>query len=413
MAPRLLTIFLLLLSLCAGAADTMHKVFSDRVRSLRIADGDGDTSMPVIYADGVLVVSFDLLSEDREYLRYSIEHCDARWQPSGIPESDWLDGFNEAQVPEGQYSQATVVHYVHYTIVLPNDDMRPLLSGNYLLRVYPDTGPDEPLLQCRFRVSEQAAPVRVTCSPRTDVDYMKAHQQLSIDVEVEDVPVEDIFNDLTVIIEQNGRGDNARAAGHPMRVSGRTATFEHTPAVIFPGGNEYRRFETVTENYPGLGIDEITVIPPYRHFAVAADTPRDEYFYDYPLNGRYVVRAQNASDSDTDADYGIVHFTLAMPYIPDAEVFIDADFTLRRFDDGARMRYNFDTGAYEKAVLLKQGSYSYQYLVLRQGARSGSTAEVEGNFHQTANRYNVYVYHRRRGERYDRLIGVGAVDAIP
>lgn len=413
MAARILTFLLLLSALAVRGADTMPALLSDRVRSLRIADGDNDTSVPVIWGDGVLVISFDLLSEEREYLRYSIEHCDARWQPSGIPESDYLDGFNEAAVPDGEYSRATTVHYVHYTIVLPNEDMSPLISGNYILTVYPETEPDSPLLRCRFRVSEQTAPVRVDWSPRTDVDYLRAHQQLTIDVNVEDAQVEDIFNDLTVIIEQNGRGDNSRSAGHPMRVSGHTATFEHSPALIFPGGNEYRRFETVTENYPGLGIEEIRVIPPYRHFAVATDGPRDEYFYDYPLNGRYVVRAQNSSESDTEADYGIVHFALQMPYIPNAEVYLDADFTLRLFDDGSRMRYNSETGTYEKAVLLKQGSYSYQYLVVRRDASCGSTAEAEGDFHQTANRYNVYVYHRRRGERYDRLIGVGTVSAIP
>lgn len=413
MVPRLISILLLAAAMLCSAADTMPALFSDRVRSLRIADGDGDTSVPVLYADGNLVISFDLLGDEREYLRYSIEHCDARWQPSGIPESDYLDGFNEAAVPEGEYSQATVVHYVHYSIVLPNDDMRPLLSGNYLLKVYPETDPDAVLLQCRFRVSEQAAQVTAAWSPRTDVDYMKAHQQLTVDVNVDDVPVEDIFNDLIVIVEQNGRGDNARALGFPARVSGRTVTYEHSPATIFPAGNEYRRFETVTENYPGLGIDDITVIPPYRHFTVMPDSPRDEYFYDYALNGRYVVRSANSADSNTGSDYGIVHFSLQMPYLSGAEVYLDSDFTLRRFDEGSRMRYNFDAGAYEKAVLLKQGSYSYQYLTVPSGASSASTAQVEGDFYQTANRYNVYVYHRRRGERYDRLIGVGTVTAIP
>ena len=69
------------------------------------------------------------------------------------------------------------------------------------------------------------------------------------------------------------------------------------------------------------------------------------------------------------------------------------------------MQYNHATGRYERAMLLKQGAYNYQYLVVPPGARRGYTAQVEGDKYQTVNRYDVRVYTRRRGERYDRLIG--------
>ena len=89
-------------------------------------------------------------------------------------------------------------------------------------------------------------------------------------------------------------------------------------------------------------------------------------------------------------------------------IFLDGDFTLRRFDDNARMFFNPATGLYERAMLLKQGSYNYQYLIVPPGEKRGFTGPIEGDKYQTMNEYNVRVYHRRRGERYDRLIGTAS-----
>ena len=94
-------------------------------------------------------------------------------------------------------------------------------------------------------------------------------------------------------------------------------------------------------------------------------------------------------------------------------VFLDGDFTQRRFDPNSRMVYNPSTGLYERSMLLKQGAYNYQYLVVPQGGKRGYTAQIEGDKYQTENEYFIRVYHRRPGERYDRLIGVAAIQSRP
>jgi hypothetical protein len=73
------------------------------------------------------------------------------------------------------------------------------------------------------------------------------------------------------------------------------------------------------------------------------------------------------------------------------------------------MYFNRATQRYERALLLKQGAYSYQYLALAPGSNVGRTDVIEGDKYETRNRYTVYVYNRRPGERYDRLIGVGSL----
>lgn len=182
--------------------------------------------------------------------------------------------------------------------------------------------------------------------------------------------------------------------------------------------------ETVQMQYPGMRIDHIDYFAPYYHHFVEPDKPRHSslYTYDSTQHGRYFIREYNADDSDTEADYSVVHFVLDMLPVPGADVYIEGDFTNRRFDESSKMAYDSEAGVYHKEMLLKQGVYNYQYLTLPSGVQHGtkrrdatplnnginakaSSAVTEGNFYQTVNEYLVTVYYRAPGERYDRLLG--------
>ena len=123
------------------------------------------------------------------------------------------------------------------------------------------------------------------------------------------------------------------------------------------------------------------------------------------------MREYNSSESDVEADYNVVHFTLVHPETPGFDFYIDSDVTQRRFSPESRMVYNRATGAYEHAMLLKQGAYSYQYLAVAPGSQTGRTDIIEGDKYETRNRYRIHVYARRHNERADRLVAVR--DLIP
>ena len=403
---------LLCLSIAASNPDTMTGVFNERIKSLQVKLEGDDFAAPIVVfgTDDRIVISFDHLAEDREYFRYSLTHCNASWRPSGLVDSEFLDGFNEGTVDNYDFSRGTTVHYVHYSFSIPNEQVSPKLSGNYLLKIYPESEPDSTILQCRFMISEETAPVAVSASAQTDIDYNRSHQQLSIIVDTERASVEDPFNDLIVVASQNGRLDNEVAFRQPLRAQGSKVLYEHQKPLIFEAGNEYRRFEAVSDTYPGMGIDHIEYFDPYYHYVLYTDLSRagEPYVYDQTQAGRFFVRNYNSGASDTEADYGVVHFSLECPEMPGTMVFLDGDFVDRRFDDNSRMQYNYATGRYERSLLLKQGAYNYQYLAVPPGARRGYTTQIEGDKYQTINEYSVRVYHRRRGERYDRLIGTAA-----
>jgi hypothetical protein len=409
-------VILALSSVAARGIDTGNAIFNERIRTLQVHTADSEYALPgapmmVLGSGDGITVEFDHLADDREYLRYELIHCNADWQPSQLSYIEYLDGFNEGIIDDYAFSQATTVHYVHYQFTLPNDQMMPLVSGNYLVRVYPEGNPDQKWLQCRFVVSEQTAVMSAELTSRTDIDYNRAHQQLSLALNVEHSNVRDVFNDLTIVVEQNGRTDNRVTLTHPIRVSGTTLYYEHQPELIFKAGNEYRRFEDVSHTYPGMHIDRTEWIAPYYHTVLEADEsrPGESYHYDETLSGGFVVREYNADDSDTQADYNVVHFTLNYPETPGFNFYIDGDFVQRRFSPESLMLFNQGTQRYERAMLLKQGAYSYQYLAVAPGSDRGRTDVIEGDKYETRNIYNVYVYNHRLGERYDRLIYVGTL----
>jgi hypothetical protein len=418
MVKRVSVILCLLVAVSFAAAaqnivDTMTGIFDDRVHTLQIARNDDTRSMPVVYQNSgdKLTISFDRISEDRDYMRYQLIHCNRNWQPSGLVDSEFIDGFNEGYIEDYDFSRATTVHYVHYKFDFPTEQMMPKISGNYLLRVYPESNPDTTWLQCRVMVCEQSVGITADVMTRTDIDYNDKHQQLSFTVNSERADVYDPFNDLTVYVAQNGRYDNEVALQQPLRVSGHTSYYEHQPALIFDAGNEYRRMEIISTNYPGMKVAGIQYLYPYYHFTLETDVSRaaDSYLYDQTLSGGFVIREYNSDDSDVEADYAVVHFILDYPETPGLMIFIDGDMVQRRFNPESLMVYSAARHRYERAMLLKQGAYSYQYLAVPSGKNRGYTSVIEGDKYETVNRYDLKVYHRKRGERYDRLIGVATV----
>lgn len=390
-----------------AAVDTRTGVFDPDFKSLRITNSANPLLPPIINlgASGSAVrLSFDELAEDNRYLRYRLLHCDSDWQPSAsLSETDYVDGFNLGDIYSYVLSERTLAHYVHYDLDLPNEEMTPLLSGNYLIQVYDRDEPDEILLQARFMVSEASAPLSVKMTTSTDVDYNSRHQQLEVEADLEGARVSDPYNDLRLRIIQNGT--LSHTLDKPLRIAPGRAFYAHQKPLIFPAGNEYRRFESTNVRYPGMGIEEYTLIEPYYHVKLLEDTPRaySRYVYDEGQAGRFFPNLLFSDDPDIEADYLVTHFELKMPRLASGDVYLEGDLTNRRYDSDSRMVYDEKRGAYVKTLMLKQGLYNYQYIVLPPDA--DELHRIEGDYHETNNEYLVLLYLREPGARYDRLIG--------
>lgn len=382
---------------------------AQRFRSMKVMKEGDFMSCPTfrLGSDEHLIINFDEWSEDFSDLQYRLVHCGPDWKPSGLLESEYLDGFNIADIEDWAFSSNTFVHFVNYRIVIPNEDMDPLISGNYILQIFERENPDETIGEARFSVSEHSADIFGTVSTQTDRGLNTEWQQLELKVSPTDVIIDDPYSRVRVDITQNNAPYTATTLLTPSRIEGKDIVYSHMPELIFKAGNEFRRFETIRTTYNDMHVDSMRFLSRNYHAWLTPDTEREskQYSYDQTQQGRFLIREYNSTDSDLGADYITVHFLLDTPEAVDADIYVEGEFTGFQHEDSNKMHYDYHRGAYLLEMPLKQGSYNYRYVAVpRRGSRKPDPSLIEGNKYETRNEYRVQVWYRPLGGRYDRLL---------
>ena len=400
-------------AMAQGRVDTRVHIFDNNVRSLKVCLASNMYIPPVLMmnSDDCLVVNFDYIDYDVHYLRYSVTHCNADWQPSQLVESEYVSGFNYADIDDYAPSEATYVHYYNYQFMLPNADMEFLVSGNYLLSVYEQDNPNTILFQTRFSVCEGKVGVYPQVTSRTDIEYNNRFQQVSFDIRYKPNQIKDPYSEFTCIVSQNSREDNAVTVSRPTMVGVDHVTYEHNRELIFAAGNEFRRFETVNAHNINMGVQSIRYYEPMYNATLMIDEPRNEtqYLYDKTQFGRFTIRnAEAFGENALQADYMITHFTLdTYGKLNGGNVWLYGEFLNGYPAAQSIMKYDASSGCYTADLLLKQGAYNYMYLWIPDGTSVGQTSRIEGDHYETVNEYLVKVYDRPMGERYDHFVGYG------
>ena len=364
----------------------------------------GDWERPPVVemtSDETIAFSFDEMSHQYRRFTYRIQHCNALWEPSDILESDYLDGFNDQPIDDWENSLNTTFDYTHYRLTIPNDEVKLKLSGNYRLSICED---GREVAYFKFCLSEGMPLLSASVTDNTDIDTRESHQQVGLEVNYSSLRVRDHTKDLYTVVMQNGRTDNAVLNPAPTYNAGNKLTYEHCRELIFPAGNEFRRFEIVNMYDYFMNVDRIAFHDPFYHATLMQDTRRHAYKFDHDHNGRYLIRYNQASDNDTEADYLFVHFNLASERLTGGRMYIYGHFSGGNLTTKYEMEYNPQERAYQASILLKQGAYDYQYLWVPDGETAGETRHAEGDWYETGNEYLILLYYRERGSRYDRLV---------
>lgn len=386
---------------------------SPRIGAVQWRSNGHPVSWPVTDLSGrnPLILSFDIIepmNDDNEenvpWLRARLEHRNANWQKENLADNEFARGFNITDIGQGEPSIGGITTlYRHFDVEVPPRDIAPFISGNYMLEIFADNNPDSVLLAVPFMIEEQSANINGNVAVVTDVDYKAKHQQLTVEVHPTNIDKRVRPTDLTVFAGQNFVNSTWRNLGYPTRVVDNKALFEHKNELIFPAGNEYRRMEVIDNTVPMLNVDHVEWHDPFYHQILKSDSRHNDVPYQFQFNngGRFVVREYNSADPDYEADYCVVHFTLDGEGIPpDSKVYVEGDFTARTFSPYNLMTWDKSTNTYYKSLILKQGAYDYRYLT---PGSSNGLFSIEGDFYETGNTYNIAVYYRIPGERYDRL----------
>jgi len=364
-----------------------------------------------------LVMKFDDLSDEVKDYYYTIIHCDPDWKESYIPQSDYIDGFPDNPVDDYALSFNTSFSYVNYQIVLPNDQVKFKVSGNYVLVVYEDNNKEKIVLTQRFQVYEQAVDIVGTVKRATFDAFKGDRQEVDFTVYHPRLGILNPREEVRVVILQNNRWDNAITNLKPQYIRDGQLIYDYDHENVFNAGNEFRYFDNRTNRMNGENVIATDYMRPYYHKTLTTDEIRanKNYFQYKEMDGKYTVESQDreVQDYDTECDYTFVHFTLNMDSpLMGGSVNVFGGLTQWNANKGNEMTYNFNTSQYELTLLLKQGYYNYMYVYVPEGKSVADHTNIEGSFWQTENDYQVFVYYRDLAGRYDRLVGYQLLNSV-
>lgn len=392
-------IFMALLPLTIKAS---NRIFSHQIKTLQAVVNDDWQSFPAIMrlgTDDQLRVSFDELSHDYHRYSYHIERCEPNWQLSEeVFDSDWLEGFNDNIIDDYATSVNTIIPYTHYEFQIPNNRCSLKMSGNYRIRILDN---EETVASVDFMVTEQTMTLSLEATTNTDIDLNQSHQQLSVSLNYNGTRVTNPDEQIFMVVMQNGRTDNQRSNIQPTFRNNNGLDWKHVPALIFDAGNEYHKFEVLDPSHPTMGIDRITWDGNNYQAYPFIDEPRKNYIYDEDADGAFCIRNSDNRENNTTSEYVYVNYRLKAPWTLTGKILIDGQWTTES-PDHYMMTHDVDTDLWQARILQKQGYYNYQYL-LETTDGSRRFLPSEGNFHQTQNRYQVFVYYKGMGERTWRL----------
>ncbi|MCR4994186.1 MAG: DUF5103 domain-containing protein [Bacteroidales bacterium] len=392
----------LLLPLLAMAAS---RILNPQVKTLQ-AVVNGDWLSPTVMtlnSDDVLYIDFDELSHDYHRYAYTLERCEADWSTAEeVFESDWLEGFNGLIIDDYERSLNTTVPYTHYSLQIPNSQCRLKMSGNYRLHITDDDLREE-IAVVEFMVAEQLMPLALEMTTNTDVDLNQSHQQLSMSLSYNHLSVTYPQEQIYTVVKQNDRDDNCRINVKPTFVNANGLDWTHCRQLIFDAGNEYRKFEILDPSHPTMGIDHISWDGDAYQAYPFIDEPRPNYLYDEDADGAFFIRNSDNREINTVCDYIWVNYRLKTPRLSEGHLSVSGHWT-NESPETYRMTYDEASGLYTASILQKQGYYNYQYLWQTADGKTHNLPS-EGNFYQTENRYQVYIYYKGTGERTWRLVG--------
>ncbi len=406
------------LAASASGLDPMkNSIFRDNIRSVQFFRKGWEFSNPVIDlgTDQQLILKFDELSEGTTSFSYIITHCDAEWFPSRLVQAEYMEGFIENPVNDYAPSVNTTIRYTNYQLMLPNEQVRFLISGNYVITVFEDGKRDTPILTRRFYVLEPIAEINGEVKKSTYEGYRGRDQEVDFNVSYLHIPISDPRNEVKVILKQNNREDNCLGNLKPTFIRDAELIYDLSRENTFPGGNEFRNFDTKDLRINGFGVANIVFNDPYYKVTLRTDQPRQNtgYLTENDMNGRYLVKNNRANDADLESDYIDVLFSLEMPEpLSSGQVYVFGGLSDWQCLPANRMIWNFDLKRYEATVTLKQGFYDYQYVYVQSGDSKIDNTLIEGSHVETENEYNLFVYYHGFSSRYDKLIGYRTINSV-
>ncbi len=376
------------------------------------AGGQRLAQLPIIQLGTGLEISFDdIIGDEADYF-YKITHHNADWTPSQLARSEWMDGMDNVRIIEYENSVAVLQLYTHYRLRIPNRNVRRLKkTGNYLFSVYNED--QELVFSRKFMIYSPALAVGAQVKRARDLSLVDKKQVLRFFIDGGDTPLINPKQTIKTVLIQNNNLRTAITGIEPQYLLGNRLEYRYDEETSFWAGNEFFGFENKDIRAATAMIQRIELKSLYHNYLFTNPWRRDDiYTYNPDINGNFVITTLQGQNPDVEAEYVWIHFSVQSPPLkPGQQMHVYGNFNNYATTPTTRMSWNEKSRTFSHAILLKQGFYNYRFMIVEEDGSIDQSYQPSGNFWQTENEYQILVYYRRPGGRFDELLGYGTTNS--
>ncbi|MDP2176091.1 MAG: DUF5103 domain-containing protein [Bacteroidota bacterium] len=412
MIKQLTTLLILFLSLQINAAylplQYTNSVYESSIKTVILRHQNSLERFPAIDLNSSqqMVLEFDDLMPENDDFQFTFIHCSADWQPSNLRKNEYLSGNFFENVLNYSFSTATFQVFTHYNVPFPTNEMKPILSGNYLLLVYRNFDESDIVLSRRFMVVDDKFVITPSVKIASNASDRFTSQEVDFTVNIGENRVPNPMMDIKTTIMQNLRWDNAIFDLKPRFINGKILDYNYESGNLFLGGNEFRFFDIRNLRFLSFNVRRKYMEENLKNAVLYNDATKMNlpYLQMIDFNGKIVVDNRDGGlKGEIESDYAKVHFTFISDKL-EKDVYIFGEISDWQIKEEFKMEWNEKFLQYEKSMMLKQAYYNYYYVTPNDKGQA-ELKYTENNFSNTENDYHIMVYHKNQFMQYDELLG--------
>lgn len=393
------------------------RIFMKNIKTVKFTRFGDQASYPVLElnGNGLLELHFDDMDADVKYYYYTLELRNADWSTVQMSYFDYVKGFTQQRINTYRVSSAMLSRYTHYTVTLPDRNIVPTKSGNYVLKVFLNGDTSQLAFTRRMLVVDNRFPVATQIQQPFSQQAFRTHHRLLVQVGTKGFDVRYPQQQVRLCVLQNYRWDNALFQVPPTFIKTDLLEFINEQEMIMPAMREWRWLNLKSFRLLGDRVTKQENTDSSYSVSVKEEKSRvgQPYYFFRDLNGMFELETVEKINPYWEADYATVKFT----YVPEGgqpfrkDLYILGELSAYGKDPTSKMIYNPEKKKYEGEMRMKQGYYDYVYGLYDPATKKFDTEFTEGNAWETENTYMVLVYFRELGGRYDQLLGFNRVNS--